>query len=63
LRKELRRELSLSPSLSFFKDFIYLRERESEADSALSAEPHAGLDPTIVRSQPELKPRAARSTD
>ena len=26
------------------------RERESEADSALSAEPKVGLDPTTLRS-------------
>ena len=33
------------------------RERESEADSVLSSEPNAGLDPTTMRPLPELKPR------
>ena len=57
---------------SFFKDLlIYFererertsrrgrsrgRERESQADSMLSMEPEAGLDPRILRSIPELKP-------
>ena len=32
-------------------------ERESQADSILSAEPHEGLDATTMRSWPEPKPR------
>ena len=33
------------------------REKESQADSPLSMEPHAGLDLTTLRSHPEWKPR------
>jgi len=32
-------------------------ERESQADSTLNTEPDAGLDPGILRSLPEPKPR------
>ena len=35
--------------------FIYLKEREGEAGYPLSREPDAGLNPRILRSQPELK--------
>jgi len=38
------------------------KERESEADSMLSAEPNAGLDPTTPRPQPDPKPSVRRST-
>ena len=38
-------------------------ERESQADSTLSTEPDAGLDPRTLRSRPELKARARRLTD
>jgi len=38
------------------------RERESQADSALSTEPDAGLDPTTLRSFPERKPRVGGIT-
>lgn len=31
------------------------KERKSEADSVLSAEPDRGLDPMSVRSQPRMK--------
>jgi len=63
----------------FFKDlFIYWRETESThrragergdreketwADSMLSAEPDTGLDLTTLRSRPKLKPRVRHSTD
>ena len=52
----------------FFLRFIYFRarghkqkeqkkrERESQAESALSIEPDVGLDRTSLRSRPELKP-------
>ena len=39
------------------------RERESQAGFTLSAEPDAGLDPTTLRSRPELKSRVGYSTD
>jgi len=39
------------------------KERESQADSALGAEPTVGLSLTTLRSQPELKPRVGRLTD
>lgn len=39
------------------------RERESEADAALSPEPLARLNPTTARSRPELKPEVGCSTD
>ena len=39
------------------------REREPEADSALSTEPDAELDPTTGQSCPDLKPRVRRLTD
>ena len=32
------------------------RERESQADSILNAKPDVGLNPTTLRSWPELKP-------
>lgn len=41
-----------------------MRERvegEGQADSMLSVEPHAGLDPITPRSWPELKARAGHS--
>ena len=49
-------ELGLILVLKKTKDFIYSferksrreREKESEADSALSAEPDVGIDPTMV---------------
>lgn len=37
------------------------RERESEADSALIAEPNEGFNPTTMRSCPEPKPRVNHS--
>ena len=41
--------------------------RESQADSPLTMDPSAGLDPTTLRSQPEWKAvitaRVGRSTD
>ena len=54
--------------------FIYFRERwqgtwvaegegESQADSTLSREPDAGLDPTTLRSRSELKSRVRGLTD
>jgi len=39
------------------------RERETLADSVLSAEPGMGLDLGILRSGPELKPRVRHLTD
>ena len=39
------------------------RERESQADSILSAEPDAGLNLMTLRSWPEPKPRVGRLTD
>ncbi|XP_073753758.1 COMM domain-containing protein 1 isoform X1 [Callorhinus ursinus] len=39
------------------------RERESQADSLLSAVPHGGLDPMTLRSGPELKSRVRGLTD
>lgn len=45
--------------------FTYLfgdKQREREADH-LSTEPNAGLDPTILISRPEPKPRARHSTE
>ena len=39
------------------------RERESQADSMLSAEPKVRLDPRTTRSQPELKPRVRHLID
>ena len=39
------------------------RERESQADSALSTEPDLGLNLMTLRSQSELKPRVGCSTD
>ena len=39
------------------------RERESEADSALSKEPIMGPNLKTLRSQPKLKPRVRHSTD
>ena len=37
--------------------------RESQADSPLSVEPNMGLDLTILRSRPKLKPRVKQSTE
>jgi len=63
---------------SFFKDlFIYFKERENkcgeeelkekeretQAYTTLSVEPHIGLDLTILRSGPELKPRVGCSAN
>ena len=39
------------------------KEGETQADAPLSAEPHAGPDPTTLRSQPELKSRVRHLTD
>jgi len=39
------------------------RERQSEVDSTLSAEPDVGLDPMTLRSKSELKPRFGCSID
>ena len=39
------------------------KERESQATSTLSAEPDTGLNPTILRSQPEPKSRVGCSTN
>jgi len=39
------------------------RERETQADAVLSAEPDAGLDLTTLRSGPEPKLRVGRLTD
>ena len=39
------------------------RERESQADSLLSLEPQAGLDPRTLRSRPEPKSRVGYLTD
>lgn len=57
----------------FFSRLIYLREtawvggqrareRESQADSPLSAEPHVGLDAMTPRSPPKPKPRVGHRT-
>ena len=39
------------------------KERESQADSSLSMELDMGLDPTFLRSCPELKSRVSCPTD
>lgn len=39
------------------------RERETQADSMLRAEPDTRLHLTTLRSHPELKPRVIHSTD
>lgn len=39
------------------------RERKFQADSSLSMEPDAGLDPTTLRSRPEVKSRVGRQND
>ena len=39
------------------------RERESQADSMLGAEPHVGLNLVTLRSRPKLKPRVRCLTD
>ena len=56
-------------SFLFFLSFFFLlrggsgggeqreEQRESEAGSALGTEPNLGLDPTAMRSGPELKAR------
>ena len=57
--------LDLCPLFIFFKDFIYLSDREhkqeqqaegeEEAGSPLSREPDVGIDPRTLGSPPELK--------
>ena len=70
LRPSLIKVIS-SADFFFKKDFVYLfdrqrsqvgreagREREGEAGSLLSREPHAGLDHRTLGSWPELKAEA-----
>jgi len=45
------------------QDWEGQRDRESQADFALSGGPSGGLDLTTLRSQPELKSRVGCLTD
>ena len=56
-------------SFIFFPRLIYLRERahhtqwQRQTKLMVSMEPNKGLDPRLVRSQPELKSRAPPLTE